>query len=217
MLLRRSLITRTSLQDVGQLLLFIEAKDYDAFRDYSTTCDPASLVLLDNINEVWTSRSKIKLLPYEIETSKIKIKDGSLLHRWIVFDAVESASSVPQESEGADAIGAARAWILNPSEKNRVMAYDAADIANTVHAVSYAATRATYAAAGAAYATADSRFAGYSTTGAAYDARLSYLSGVSSFVANADTYSIVYTAVSFSCKLRIRVLATLAKYLPEPL
>ena len=62
------------------------------------------------------------------------VKQGSALHRWIVLDAIESAESVPQGTEGKAAIEAARVWVADPSEENRV-------------AAAYSAAAATYAAA----------------------------------------------------------------------
>jgi hypothetical protein len=54
------------------------------------------------------------------EISPIKnFKSDSLLHRWIVLDAVNSAESIAQGYRGKAALAATRSWLADPSEENR--------------------------------------------------------------------------------------------------
>ena len=124
-----------------------------------------------------------------------RVETGSALHRWIVQDAIESAESVPQGTEGKAAIEAARTWVADPSEENRVAA---------------AATSASYAASYAAYASYTAASASY--TAAYSDAYASYASYAAYFAAYSDA------SASYAAKLRFRVLTTMAQagVLPEP-
>jgi hypothetical protein len=60
---------------------------------------------------------------HDMEVEKISpienFKSGSLLHRWIVLDAVNSAESIAQGARGKAALTATRYWLADPSEENR--------------------------------------------------------------------------------------------------
>jgi hypothetical protein len=129
-----SLITRATLDGVAQI--------YDTG---ILPADPDTCVLWDCMQVAGCA----VLAPVE------GLEQGSVLHRWIVLDAIESAESVPQETFGKAAIAAARAWVADPSEENRVAAYNASYAAsNASSAAAYAASYASYAAANASYANA---------------------------------------------------------------
>lgn len=54
------------------------------------------------------------------EISPIKnFQSDSLLHRWIVLDAVNHAESIAQGYRGKAALDATRSWLADPSEENR--------------------------------------------------------------------------------------------------
>ena len=131
-----------------------------------------------------------------------RVETGSALHRWIVLDAIESAESVPQGTEGKAAIEAARVWVADPSEENRVASYAAA----TYDAASSAAYSAASAASSAASAAA------------AYNAYSAAYSAAAYSVAAYNAYSAAAYNASFAARLRFRVLATVAaaQVLPEP-
>ena len=133
------------------------------------------------------------------------VKQGSVLHRWIVQDAIQSAESVPQGTEGKAAIEAARVWVADPSEENRVAAQAAAQAAYDA----YAAYNAAYAAYAAAQAAAQ----------AVYDA--AYAAQVAAYVAY-NVYNAAQAAAYAAynaARLRFRVLATMAQagVLPNPI
>ena len=126
------------------------------------------------------------------------VKQGSALHRWIVLDAIQSAESVPQDEIGRAAIEAARTWVADPSEENRVAASAAS---SSAHA---AARAAAYAAAyNAPYYAAAAAYAPYYAAAAAY------------YAATAPSYA---SYAAYSARLRFRVLATMAaaNILPVP-
>jgi len=62
------------------------------------------------------------------DTPDFQEKQGSALHRWIVLDAIESAESVPQRDTWKAVIAATRAWVNDPSERNRLNAEHMKDI-----------------------------------------------------------------------------------------
>ena len=168
------LITRVTLDGVAQ-----------TYETGILPTDPDTCVLWDALQV-----SGCEVLASEAED----VKQGSALHRWIVLDAIESAESVPQGTEG----NAARTWVADPSEENRVAAAAASFAA---YAASYVAA---YAASYAAYAAADSAAAAYYAASASDAA----------FASPYDAYSPYYAAA----KLRLRVLETMAQagVLPEP-
>ena len=170
-----SLITRVTLDGVAQT--------YDSG---VLPTDPDTCVLWDALQVAGCE----VLAPFVDE-----VEAGSALHRWIVLDAIESAESVPQGTEGKAAIEAARVWVADPSEENRV----AAASASSVYAASSAASAAYYSAASAA--------------SAAYAAAYSAYGAYAAFYAASPAYSAAYSA-----RLRFRVLATMAQagVLPEP-
>ena len=135
------------------------------------------------------------------------VKQGSALHRWIVLDAIESAESVPQGTEGKAAIKAARVWVADPSEENRVATYAAAASESIADAASYAAYYAAYAAA-ASYAAA--------SYAAAYAA---YYAAASAYYAAYNAPNAPYSPYYAAAKLRLRVLSTMAQagVLPKPI
>ena len=175
-----SLITRATLDGVAQI--------------YETGVlpeDPDTCVLWD----------ALQIAGCEVLASEVdEVEAGSALHRWIVLDAIESAESVPQGTEGRAAIEAARTWVADPSEENRVAASAAS---SSAHA---AARAAAYAAAyNAPYYAAAAAYAPYYAASAAY------------YAASAASESIADAAYS-AAKLRFRVLTTMAQagVLPEP-
>ena len=178
-----SLITRATLDGVAQI--------------YETSVlptDPDTCVLWD----------ALQIAGCEVLASEVdEVEAGSALHRWIVLDAIESAESVPQGTEGRAAIEAARTWVADPSEENRVAASAAS---SSAHA---AARAAAYAAASAAY------YAPYSAAAAAYAPY--YAAAAAYYAATAPSESIADAAYS-AAKLRFRVLTTMAQagVLPEP-
>lgn len=50
---------------------------------------------------------------------KFKIEKGSHLHRWIILDAIESATAFPQSPEGVAGLRVVKRWVADPSEENR--------------------------------------------------------------------------------------------------
>ena len=124
-----SLITRVTLDGVAQT--------YDSG---VLPTDPDTCVLWDALQ---VSGCEVLAPPVG------SVETGSALHRWIVLDAIESAESVPQGTEGKAAIEAARTWVADPSEENRV----AAAATSASYAASYAAY-ASYTAASASYTAA---------------------------------------------------------------
>ena len=173
-----SLITRATLDGVAQI--------------YETGVlpeDPDTCVLWD----------ALQIAGCEVLASEVdEVEAGSALHRWIVLDAIESAESVPQGTEGRAAIEAARTWVADPSEENRVAASAAS---SSAHA---AARAAAYAAAyNAPYYAAAAAYAPYYAAAAAY------------YAATAPSYA---SYAAYSARLRFRVLATMAaaNILPVP-
>ena len=79
-----------------------------------------ALVLWDKITELWTSTERLLLwAPYE----EVAIIVGSLLHRWLVVDAIYSAIPVQQTTAGKRLIELATNWVKTPSGLNSVSAY----------------------------------------------------------------------------------------------
>jgi hypothetical protein len=126
-----------------------------------------------------------------------------------VLDAIESAESVPQETFGKAAIAAAIAWVADPSEENRVAAYNAASSSYAAASSSYA-----YAAYYAASAAASSSYASD-----AYYADAAYAVAFASYAAANASYAAASYAAAAAARLRFRVLATMAQagVLPNPL
>ena len=174
-----SLITRSTLDGVAQI-----------YQTNVLPVDPDTCVLWDCLQA-----AGCEALAPEVEG----LEQGSVLHRWIVLDAIESAESVPQGVEGKAAIEAARVWVANPSEENRVA------VANAAYAYAYAAARASASAASAAYADYAAYAASASAASAAY--------------ADYAAYAASAYAASNNARLRFRVLATMAQagVLPNPL
>ena len=68
------------------------------------------------------------------KTFDASVKDfytGSVLHRWFVIDAIQSAELLQQSAECKEVIEAARAWVNDPSEKNRIAARAIRDLFTT--------------------------------------------------------------------------------------
>ena len=86
-----------------------------------------------------------------------EVEAGSALHRWIVLDAIESAESIPQDEKGRAAIGAAKAWVVDPSEENRVDAHDAPAYSAFAAAYSSYGAYAAFYAASPAYSASAAR------------------------------------------------------------
>ncbi len=175
-----SLITRATLDGVAQI-----------YETGILPADPDTCVLWDCMQVAGCE----VLAPVE------GLGQGSVLHRWIVLDAIESAESVPQETFGKAAIAAAIAWVADPSEENRVAAYNAASS-------SYASSSSSYAAASYAAASA-----------AAYYADAAYAADFASYAAANASYASAAAASAAAARLRFRVLATMAQagVLPNPL
>jgi len=130
-----SLITRATLEGVAQI-----------YQTNVLPTDPDTCVLWDCLQAAGCG----KLAP-----EVAGLDQGSVLHRWIVLDAIQSAESVPQGAEDKAAIEAARVWVANPSEETRVAASNApyaAYYAARAAARAAAASNAAYAYAYAAYA-----------------------------------------------------------------
>ena len=98
-----SLITRATLNGVAQ-----------TYRMGGLPTDPDTCVLWDCL-QVYGCE---KLPPFES-----KDQENTLLHRWVVLDAIESAESVPQDEKGKAVIRAARAWVAEPCERLQKEAY----------------------------------------------------------------------------------------------
>ena len=141
------------------------------------------------------------------------VKQGSALHRWIVLDAIQSAESVPQDEIGRAAIEAARTWVADPSEENRVAASAAADAAASFAAYAAADDAAAYNAYAAARAAA---YAAYNAAYYAASAAAAY-SAYAAYSATAPSYA-SYASPYDAARLRLRVLSTMAQagVLPEP-
>ena len=75
-----------------------------------------------------------------LRTSDFQEQQGSVLHRWIVLDAIQSAESVPQRDTWKAVIAATRAWVSEPSERNRLNAQNMTDMGR-MEIVNYAAQR----------------------------------------------------------------------------
>ena len=134
-----------------------------------------------------------------------EVEAGLALHRWIVQDAIGSAESVPQDEKGRAAIEAARVWVADPSEENRV--------------ASSAAYNAAYYSAAAAYAAASNAAASAAPASYAAYAAAAYSAAYAAAYASAPSYASAAFAASYaSARLRFRVLATMdqAGVLPEP-
>ena len=178
-----ALITRVTLDGVAV-----------AYETNVLPVEPAICVLWDALQA-----AGCEVLASEVEDV---VEAGSVLHRWVVLDAIQSAESVPQGVEGTAAIAALRAWVADPSDGNR------AAVASTNDA--YAEAYTTYAAyadddAVSAYnAVAYAAFAVLDDS--AYSARI------------AAYYAARIVAASAAADLRFRVLATMdqAGVLPEP-
>ncbi len=129
-----SLITRATLDGVAQI-----------YETNVLPVDPDTCVLWDCLQV-----AGCEALAPEVGG----LEQGSVLHRWIVLDAIQSAESVPQGVEGTAAIEAARVWVANPSEENRVAAAVAAAAASYAAACASNAAYAYAAVSNAAYAAA---------------------------------------------------------------
>ncbi len=129
-----SLITRATLDGVAQI-----------YETNVLPTDPDTCVLWDCLQVAGCEK-----LASEVEG----LEQGSVLHRWIVLDAIESAESVPQGAEDKATIEAARVWVANPSEENRVAAAYAAAAASYAAACASNAAYAYAAVSNAAYAAA---------------------------------------------------------------
>jgi hypothetical protein len=142
-----SLITRATLDGVTQI-----------YQTNVLPVDPDTCVLWDCLQV-----AGCEVLASEVEDV---VEADSVLHRWIVLDAIQSAESVPQGVEGTAAIEAARVWVANPSKENRV-----AYASYASYAYAYAVSNAAYA-----YAYAAAAYAAYaaSNTAASVSARLRF-------------------------------------------
>lgn len=188
-----SLITRATLDGVAQI-----------YETGILPADPDACVLWDCMQV-----AGCEVLALEVKG----LEQGSVLHRWIVLDAIESAETVPQGAEDKATIAATKAWVADPSEENREAAYYAAEapiLASSATSAIYA-TYATYAAAASSSSSAYGSFPSASDA-AAY---ASYAASASYAIADAAAY---YAARN-AARLRFRVLATMAQagVLPNPL
>ena len=177
-----SLITRATLDGVAQI-----------YETNVLPVDPDTCVLWDCLQVAGCEK-----LASEVEG----LEQGSVLHRWIVLDAIQSAESVPQGVEGTAAIAALRAWVADPSDGNRVA------VASTNDA--YAEAYTTYAA----YADVDD----VSAYNAVAYAAFAVLDNSAYAASNAAYYAARIADASVSAQLRFRVLATMAAagVLPNP-
>ena len=155
-----------------------------------------------------------------------EVVPGSMLHHWLVLDAIQSAESVPQGAEGRAAIEAARAWLADPCARTRSAAADAAYAANVAANALVLDTilsgesvpQGRRAAIGSAYAAA------YATTYEVDTTSADYV--IDSAPADDAVYAAVVSAYATTCydmeaaktRLRFRVLATMATagVLPAP-
>jgi hypothetical protein len=189
-----SLITRSTLDGVAQI-----------YQTNVLPTDPDTCVLWDCL----------QVAGCEVLAPKVEgLEQGSALHRWIVLDAIQSAESVPQGAEDKAAIEAARVWVANPSEENRVAASSASYVAaayyaayNTARAAAASYAAPAYAANSAAYAASAAYPYAASNTAAANAAKAAYAA-----------YAPYADASYDAARLRFRVLTTMAQagVLPEP-
>ena len=140
---------------------------------------------------------------------------GKLLHRWLVFETLESASVISELSPPlyvAETSAAARAWMRNPSSANRSTAEELVNRGNDIN-VEYSLSHA--------YSIELARLC--------VSATINPVLAVSAAV-RASRYSTLYASLldhnvvpsnantaATLAELRIRVLTALEKYLPEPL
>jgi len=133
----------------------------------------------------------------EISPNIENFKNGSLLHRWIVLDAVKSAESIAQGHRGKAALAATRSWLINPSEENRQVTRRA-----IIDFVDHTASTGGYTAYHTAYATLPTDYP-----------------HASFHAVNTITAASSQSNIRPNPFLRFRVLATLDKIgiLPEPI
>ena len=200
------LITRATLDGVAQI--------------YETSVlptDPDTCVLWDAL-QVWCGDT--------MDPPVNEVVPGSVLHHWLVLDAIQSAEIMPQGAEGRAAIEAARAWLADPCARTRSAAADAAYVANVAANALVFDTilsgenvpQGRRAAIGSAYAAA------YATTYEVDTTSADYV--IDSAPADDAVYAAVVAAYATPCydmeaaktRLRCRVLATMATagMLPAP-
>jgi len=155
-----------------------------------------------------------------------EVVPGSVLHHWLVLDAIQSAESMPQGAEGRTAIEAARAWLADPCARTRSAAADAAYAANVAANALVLDTiqsgesvpQGRRAAIGSAYAAAYATTYEVDTTSADYviDSAPADDAVYAAVVAAYATTS--YDMEAAKTRLRCRVLATMATagVLPAP-
>jgi hypothetical protein len=153
------------------------------------------------------------------DTPDFQEKQGSALHRWIVLDAIESAESVPQRDTWKAVIAAARAWVNDPSERNRLNAEHMKDIGykernNEAVSRRIAIVVGRPAASSAVSATTASRNTNYSRLGSIGGAH----SAAHAAYAAASARSTSALTAYDSALTRYRILVHLAEagVLPEP-
>lgn len=154
----------------------------------------------------------------------MSVVPGSVLHHWLVLDAIQSAESVPQGAEGKAAIEAVRAWLADPCERTRRAASDAAHAANVaVGTRDIAYANAAYSAYAAAYSAAahSAAAAASAASYAAYNfaAYASYTAAYAAYVTDDIAYANQNAAYArVAAQFRFRVLATMATagVLPAP-
>ena len=114
----------------------------------------------------------IEELPQTFSESVKGYYTGSVLHRWFVVDAIQSAESLQQNVKCKKIIEATRAWVNNPSEQNRIAAKAAASSAggNDPYRAAYMThdLNAAIAAADTAYYNGGPAGAAYVAVAAAY-------------------------------------------------
>lgn len=155
----------------------------------------------------------------------LSVVPGSVLHHWLVLDAIQSAESVPQGKEGRAAIEATRAWLADPCERTRRAASDAAHAANVAVTATtdIAYANAAYSAYAAAYSAAahSAAAAASAASYAAYNfaAYASYTAAYAAYVTDDIAYANQNAAYArVAGQFRFRVLATMATagVLPAP-
>lgn len=156
--LRCELLTKTAQNEVAQILRWRATgpTSRSGFPDVSDT----ALVLFDNLTECWEDRGPLYLSAQTVQFDLCG--KGSLLHRWIIIDAVRSALTVsiaemqevnsdgrPNIDVTKEATDAVITWILRPSVANAERCYHLHHILNADNSIGVIA--AGWAAEGAGW------------------------------------------------------------------
>ena len=149
-------LTREVLEDIG-----------NAYVSQSLPIAEVANVIWDKLHDLG-----IEALPQTFSESVKGYYTGSVLHRWFVVDAIQSAESSQQNVKCKKIIEATRAWVNNPSEQNRIAAKAAAKSAggNDPYRAAYMThdLNAAIAAADTAYYNGGPAGAAYVAVAAAY-------------------------------------------------